>query len=97
MAAVAAVHGEQGELPDAARANREMFEERRQALGAELGMFSLRLGLTLGGEAEFARTFSRTFTPGFQRFHYVWELKDHRSEYFSLQVILGVNGFHSAD
>ena len=79
---MAVVHGVQGDLSDAARTNREMFEERRQALGAELGMFSLRLGLTLGGEAEFARTFSRIFTRGFPRFHYVWELKDHRSEYF---------------
>ena len=69
MAAVAAVHGEQGELPDAARANREMFEERRQALGAELGMFSFRLGFTLGGRrnslelpVEFALQVSQGFT-----------------------------------
>ena len=89
MAAVAAVHGEQGELPDAARANREMFEERRQALGAELGMFSFHLGFTPGGwEADFAQTFSRTSTPGFQRFHYVWELKDHRSEYLHSRSLL---------
>ena len=70
MAVVAVVHGVQGDLSDAARTNREMFEERRQALGAELGMFSFRLGFTPGGEPEFNRTFTRTFTPSFPRFHY---------------------------
>ena len=53
MAVVAVVHGVQGDLSDAARTNREMFEERRHALGAEHPdtlASAFKLGTLLGSQ-----------------------------------------------